>query len=62
MALLLKEAGLLRVVDGEPTATVNIIPLFETVADLDASAGVMSELFAPAVVSHPAKSRKDTQR
>ncbi len=61
VALLLKEAGLLRVVDGEPASTVNIIPLFETVADLDASAGVMSELFALPWYRTLLNSRKDTQ-
>lgn len=42
--LLAKEAGLLR--PGEPPALdVNVIPLFETIADLRSCAEVMSELF-----------------
>jgi phosphoenolpyruvate carboxylase len=44
VALLLKEAGLLRPRDGE--MDVNIIPLFETIADLRHCSGVMDALFA----------------
>ncbi|MBW7900047.1 MAG: phosphoenolpyruvate carboxylase [Rhodocyclaceae bacterium] len=44
VALLLKEAGLLR--PGRPPAlSMNIIPLFETIGDLQNSAGVMDRLF-----------------
>src|SRR6266487_2506043 len=42
VALLLKEAGLLRPREGE--LDVNIIPLFETIADLRNCSGVMDEL------------------
>jgi phosphoenolpyruvate carboxylase len=42
VALLLKEAGLLRPREGE--LAVNIIPLFETIADLRNCSGVMDEL------------------
>ena len=61
VALLLKEAGLLRQVDGKPVSTVNIIPLFETVGDLDASARVMGDLFALPWYRTLLESRKDTQ-
>ncbi|MBQ0824851.1 phosphoenolpyruvate carboxylase [Microvirga sp. HBU67558] len=44
VALLLKEAGLLRPRDGE--MDVNIIPLFETIADLRNCSGVMDALFS----------------
>lgn len=44
VALLLKEAGLLRPQDGE--MLVNIIPLFETIADLRNCSRVMDDLFA----------------
>ncbi|MFL4997180.1 MAG: phosphoenolpyruvate carboxylase [Microvirga sp.] len=44
VALLLKEAGLLRPREGE--MDVNIIPLFETIADLRHCSGVMDALFA----------------
>jgi phosphoenolpyruvate carboxylase len=42
VAMLLKEAGLLRPREGE--MDVNIVPLFETIADLRNCAGVMDEL------------------
>ena len=44
VALLLKEAGLLRPREGE--MDVNIVPLFETIADLRNARAVMDELFA----------------
>ena len=44
VALLLKEAGLLQ--PGKPpTLSMNIIPLFETIGDLQNSAGVMDRIF-----------------
>ena len=45
LALLLKEAGLLRP-GTEPQLDVNIIPLFETIEDLQKSAAIMDQLFA----------------
>jgi phosphoenolpyruvate carboxylase len=42
LAVLLKEAGLLRPAEG--VLDVNIVPLFETIEDLRAAAGVMDEL------------------
>lgn len=45
LALLLKEAGLLRP-GAEPRLDVNIIPLFETIEDLQKSAAIMDQLFA----------------
>ncbi|NDV11229.1 phosphoenolpyruvate carboxylase [Crenobacter caeni] len=46
LALLMKETGLLRIVDGSPVGSVNIVPLFETIGDLRAGAAIMRELFA----------------
>ena len=48
VALLLKEAGLLRPcgMTGETEVDLNIIPLFETIADLRNSSEVMKRLFA----------------
>jgi phosphoenolpyruvate carboxylase len=43
VALLLKEAGLLKP-GGEPRLAMNIIPLFETIADLRGCAAIMDEL------------------
>ena len=45
VALLLKEAGLLRP-EGEPQLDLNIIPLFETIADLRGCAPIMDRLLA----------------
>ncbi len=44
VALLLKEVGLLRPREG--TLDVNIVPLFETIGDLEHSAAIMDSLFA----------------
>ena len=43
VALLLKESGVLRVADG-PRSGVNLVPLFESIPDLRAAAGVMDGL------------------
>ena len=45
LALLLKEAGLLRP-GSQPQLDVNIIPLFETIEDLQKSAATMDDLFS----------------
>ncbi|MXR36015.1 phosphoenolpyruvate carboxylase [Craterilacuibacter sinensis] len=45
LALLMKETGLLRIVDGQPVGSVNIVPLFETIGDLRAGAAIMQALF-----------------
>lgn len=45
LALLLKEAGLLRP-GAQPQLDVNIIPLFETIEDLQKSAAIMEQLFS----------------
>lgn len=61
VALILKETGLLLPNNGQATARMNIIPLFETVEDLDACARVMSELFALPWYRNMLRSRDDTQ-
>ncbi len=43
--LLLKEVGLVRVDDGVLSGAVDVIPLFETIDDLDAGASVMTALW-----------------
>ncbi len=43
--LLLKESGLLRL-DGPPRATLQVVPLFETIDDLERAASLMKTLFA----------------
>jgi phosphoenolpyruvate carboxylase len=60
VALLLKEAGLLRPGD-TPTAAMNIIPLFETIDDLRRAAEVMERLFSLPVYRALLRSRGDEQ-
>ncbi|MFZ5508582.1 MAG: phosphoenolpyruvate carboxylase [Pseudomonadota bacterium] len=58
-ALLLKDAGLLRPLD--QALDVNIVPLFETIADLRNCAAVMERLFALEPYRRLLASRGDTQ-
>lgn len=44
LALILKETGLLTIVNGQPHSRLNIVPLFETIEALKNSATVMAEL------------------
>ena len=46
LALLCKETGLIRIVDDQPVSRLNLVPLFETIADLRQSSEVMDTLFA----------------
>ena len=46
VGLLLKETGSLVSRDGRPTLKMAIIPLFETITDLQAAAGIMRSAFA----------------
>lgn len=60
LAVLLKEAGLLRPL--ENALDVNIIPLFETIGDLDNAAAVMDRLFSiPLYRGLLSESRDDSQ-
>ncbi len=43
--LLAKESGLWSYRDGEVESRIDVVPLFETIDDLDRSAGVMNEIF-----------------
>ncbi|MBV8649329.1 phosphoenolpyruvate carboxylase [Paludibacterium sp.] len=61
LALLLKECGLIRLVDGAPVSTLNLVPLFETIADLRAADRVMDELFTLPWYRALLKSRGDLQ-
>ncbi|MDR2710153.1 MAG: phosphoenolpyruvate carboxylase [Burkholderiales bacterium] len=60
LALLLKEAGLLRS-GGEARLDVNIIPLFETIEDLQKSAATMETLFALPLYRRLIAGRNDEQ-
>ncbi len=46
LALLLKESGLLSIVNGQPVSRINIVPLFETIEALDNACPVMQTLFS----------------
>ena len=59
VALLLKEVGILRPVEGR--MDVNIVPLFETIADLRNSGKVMERLLALPAYKRLLQSRDDTQ-
>ena len=60
VAVLAKETGLLRPLEG--ALDVNIIPLFETIGDLQNAAGVMDRLFAiPAYMGLLASRRKEQE-
>jgi len=59
LALLLKEAGLLHPAEGR--LDVNIIPLFETIEDLQNSAPVMDRLFAIPAYARLLASRQQAQ-
>ena len=59
VALLLKEVGLMRPDEG--SLALNIVPLFETIADLQAAGGIMDALFALPVYTRLLKSRDRLQ-
>lgn len=59
LALLLKENGLLDAVSGN--LRINIVPLFETIKDLQAAARTMDTLFSLPVYRHLLSSRGDVQ-
>jgi phosphoenolpyruvate carboxylase len=54
--LLLKEVGLYRGGD-EPSAAIMAVPLFETVGDLEAAPGIMTDWFALPEIAHIAAKR-----
>jgi phosphoenolpyruvate carboxylase len=61
LALLLKESGLIRLEQGTPVASLNLVPLFETIADLRAADTVMDALFALPWYRQLLKSRGELQ-
>ncbi|MCG9125099.1 phosphoenolpyruvate carboxylase [Laribacter hongkongensis] len=62
VALLMKESGLLPLeADGRHRARANIIPLFETIEDLEHADTVMRELFAIPLYRDLLASRQDVQ-
>lgn len=59
VAILLKEAGLLRPL--EQALDVNIVPLFETIGDLEKAAGIMDELLSIPIYKTLLASRENWQ-
>ena len=59
LAVLLKEAGLLRPVEHQ--LDLNLVPLFETIGDLRAAAEIMDALFALPIYRNLLASRAETQ-
>ncbi len=58
LAVLLKEVGL---IDRDGNAAVNLVPLFETIEDLQACAGIMDSVFRNKHLARIVKSRGNTQ-
>ena len=52
MYLFAREVGLLRVEDGNICSDISIVPLFETLSDLDNSAGIMREFLASPIAKN----------
>ena len=61
LALLLKECGLIQLHGGQPVARLNLVPLFETIADLRAADQVMRQMFALPWYRQLLASRQDLQ-
>ncbi len=59
--VLLKEAGLIRADGDRPTGTVDVIPLFETIDDLEAGAGVLRQLWQLPLYRAYLSQRRDIQ-
>jgi phosphoenolpyruvate carboxylase len=59
--LLGQYAGLLKIRKGEPYSSFDVIPLFETLDDLEAGPGIMQALFADPFYRRILKSRNDFQ-
>jgi phosphoenolpyruvate carboxylase len=59
--LLARQAGLVEVRKGEPRSSFDVIPLFETLDDLEAGPGIMQELFADPFYRRILSSRQEFQ-
>jgi phosphoenolpyruvate carboxylase len=59
--LLGRHAGLVEIRKGEPQSSFDVIPLFETLDDLEAGPGIMQELFADPLYRGILKSRHGFQ-
>ncbi|MGV0435453.1 phosphoenolpyruvate carboxylase [Corynebacterium mastitidis] len=59
--VLLKEVGLIQAGGQHPTGTVDVIPLFETIEDLGAGAGILEKLWRLPLYREYLRQRGDTQ-
>lgn len=59
--ILLKEFGLIQANGDMPTGTVDVIPLFETIEDLQAGAGILRELWQVPLYRNYLKQRDNVQ-
>ena len=59
--LLGRQAGLVEIRQGEPQSSFDVIPLFETLDDLEAGPGIMQALFADPLYRKILKSRREFQ-
>ncbi|WP_055178675.1 phosphoenolpyruvate carboxylase [Corynebacterium lowii] len=59
--VLLKEVGLIQAGGDAPTGTVDVIPLFETIDDLNAGASILEELWKIPLYREYLRQRGDTQ-
>jgi phosphoenolpyruvate carboxylase len=59
--VLLKEVGLIRANGAGPTGSVDIIPLFETIDDLEAGAGILRRLWQLPLYQHYLEHRGNVQ-
>ncbi len=61
VGVLLREAGLLRPDDADPALAVDVIPLFESIADLERCGGIMQRAFDDPVYRGWVRARGDEQ-
>lgn len=61
VAILAKEAGLWRWDGKEVHSNIDIVPLFETIDDLDRSAGLMEKILTDDIYEHQVKARNGFQ-
>ncbi len=61
VAVLLKEVGLVRVTPGGPRSQLDIVPLFETIADLDGAPSTFDTMLADPAYRAVVRSRGDLQ-
>lgn len=59
--LLAKDAGVVRVADGAPTGSLDVVPLLETIEDLQHARALLEGLFASPVYSAYLQARGDRQ-